>query len=617
VTPLQHAKQRAALAARVRREFRTAWARVEKHAIRASWTAEIPRLLALLTTAQQVAAASADAYVAGAVGLEAQQEVVLGAFSHIASDGRPLESLLLRPSILALQAIQFGHPLDRSLAAGQLSAELIGHTQTADAGRTADLVAVTANRAATGYVRLLVGRTCARCMLLAGRRYSWKADFKRHPRCFPAGVVSSGPGLEAAARRWYQGELVVITTASGEQLPATGNHPVLTDRGWLPINLLQEGDHVVRCARGNGATAVTVPNKDHVPTPVEDLWGARGVRSLVRMPTAAQDFHGDGGHGDVDVVFTDRLLMGGLETSSAEPLSHEGFSARAELAGALDTERAPLEVLERTYRSSSGVVGGSRLPRSSLGGHLRRSSEASRGAVSDLDALLEQVLLDGGPSGAVLLGQLEQAIPLEVPLADLFDGERRSSRPRWDAPDGARSAENATAYSSRGLDLLGRLAGQVELDRVVNVRRTEWSGHVYSLTSSEGWHSANSLIVSNCDCTVVPTNELHPGSVVSPEQAFREMLPSEQDKVFGKAGAASIRAGADIGQVVNARRGMESAAVFGRNAQITTEGTTRRRRFGAKLSTRRPRLMPEQIIAEAKGDRDEAIRLLSLHGYIR
>lgn len=95
------------------------------------------------------------------------------------------------------------------------------------------------------------------------------------------------------------------------------------------------------------------------------------------------------------------------------------------------------------------------------------------------------------------------------------------------------------------------------------------------------------------------------------------MLPSEQDRVFGKAGAEAIRAGADIGQVVNARRGMSSAAVFGREVAVTNEGTTNRRRFGQKLSTRRPRLMPEQIIAEAKGDRAEAVRLLSLHGYIR
>jgi hypothetical protein len=121
-----------------------------------------------------------------------------------------------------------------------------------------------------------------------------------------------------------------------------------------------------------------------------------------------------------------------------------------------------------------------------------------------------------------------------------------------------------------------------------------------------------------CDCTVVPTGAGVPfREPISPKQAFEEMPRYEQDRAFGKAGAEAIRAGADIGQVVNARRGMSSAAVFGREVTVTSEGTTNRRRFGQKLSTRRPRLMPEQILAEAKGDRAEAVRLLSLHGYIR
>jgi hypothetical protein len=172
VNALSHARQRARLAARVQRDFSA-------------------KLLALLTLAQQVAAASADAYVADAVGRATTREVILGALSHIASDGRDLESLLLQPSVLALRAVRLGHPVERALAAGRLSAELIGHTQVADAGRVADLTAGVANPGATGYVRLVVGRTCARCLVLAGRRYSWKADFKRHPRCDCIAVPTS------------------------------------------------------------------------------------------------------------------------------------------------------------------------------------------------------------------------------------------------------------------------------------------------------------------------------------------------------------------------------------------------------------------------------------------
>jgi hypothetical protein len=56
-----------------------------------------------------------------------------------------------------------------------------------------------------------------------------------------------------------------------------------------------------------------------------------------------------------------------------------------------------------------------------------------------------------------------------------------------------------------------------------------------------------------------------------------------------------------MAKVVNARRGMHTA-----------DG----RLYTTEAAGRRPRLMPEQIFRDAR-DRDDAIRLLRLHGYIR
>lgn len=128
--------------------------------------------------------------------------------------------------------------------------------------------------------------------------------------------------------------------------------------------------------------------------------------------------------------------------------------------------------------------------------------------------------------------------------------------------------------------------------------------------------------------------------------------------MFTKAGAESIRLGADIGQVVNARRGaaglapagarltaaevqalrsgrsvgrLETRDVFGRQLFTTTEGTTTRGKAGVGLgakvdgvktgkgryrSARAPRLMPESVLQIAGNDRAEAIRLLKRFGYL-
>ncbi|GAA2829876.1 hypothetical protein GCM10010441_63000 [Kitasatospora paracochleata] len=134
-------------------------------------------------------------------------------------------------------------------------------TETADDGRSATGAAIASNRTTTGYVRVLNPPSCARCAVLAGARYRYNTGFLRHPNCFPAGVVASGPSALAATRRWHEGELVVLTTAGGQELPATGNHPVLTDRGWVPANLIQVGDHVVRSTLPEGVVPLVVPDE--------------------------------------------------------------------------------------------------------------------------------------------------------------------------------------------------------------------------------------------------------------------------------------------------------------------------------------------------------------------
>lgn len=167
------------------------------------------------------------------------------------------------------------------------------------------------------------------------------------------------------------------------------------------------------------------------------------------------------------------------------------------------------------------------------------------------------------------------------------------------------------------------------------------------------------------DCVHVATRlsaARREGLVDDPKKYFDALTPAEQDKAFTKAGAQAIRDGADIGQVVNARRGMSTAGrdqfgtrvgrmaaekAFGQGVFTTLEGTTTRGLAGQRLAaeagrltdagsgtvkrisrtgvvervvTRQqvqvPRLMPESIYELAK-DRADALRLLRRFGYIR
>ena len=165
-------------------EIARLWANVDRGNISASWRLLLSRALAALAAAQLAAASLADRYTDQALGdRDAAGRVLPQGFAGIASDGRPLITLLQQPAITALEQIKGGASPARALASGRFTLDMITRTQTADAGRVAVGTAIAARPQATGYVRLVVGKTCPRCLILAGRRYGWNAGFKRHPAC--------------------------------------------------------------------------------------------------------------------------------------------------------------------------------------------------------------------------------------------------------------------------------------------------------------------------------------------------------------------------------------------------------------------------------------------------
>jgi intein/homing endonuclease len=50
-----------------------------------------------------------------------------------------------------------------------------------------------------------------------------------HANCFPAGTEVSGIIPKTATRRHYQGNMIIIETASGLKLTVTPKHPILTN----------------------------------------------------------------------------------------------------------------------------------------------------------------------------------------------------------------------------------------------------------------------------------------------------------------------------------------------------------------------------------------------------
>lgn len=185
---LAHYRRQKMIAARVARDLARLWVSIDRSNIAHSWAALVPSATATVAGGQLLAAQDASSYTADVlaaqgVDVAAEGRLIPSAFAGVASDGRPLETLLYQPVISALTTIGQGASPARALAAGRLHLDLLARTQVADAGRVADGVALAATPQATGYVRLLSPPSCSRCVILAGKHYRWNAGFQRHPRC--------------------------------------------------------------------------------------------------------------------------------------------------------------------------------------------------------------------------------------------------------------------------------------------------------------------------------------------------------------------------------------------------------------------------------------------------
>lgn len=113
-----------------------------------------------------------------------------------------------------------------------------------------------------------------------------------------------------------------------------------------------------------------------------------------------------------------------------------------------------------------------------------------------------------------------------------------------------------------------------------------------------------------CDCRHIPTTEDLSGDLTTdPDAYFRSLSGAEQDRIFGKGGAEAIRQGADMNQVVNARRGMSTAQ---NGLRFTTSSTGRRGAYRGPGQ----RLMPESILEIAGNDRAYAQELFRRFGYL-
>lgn len=221
---------------------------------------------------------------------------------------------------------------------------------------------------------------------------------------------------------------------------------------------------------------------------------------------------------------------------------------------------------------------------------------------------LEMALIGGITHAKTLIGK---GVPPR--MATIAGGTRLAQTVQLQVADAGRVAASVGAMGDKALTRYTRMLVTPSCSRCVIL-----AGKISYMDQAFLRHP-------RCDCRNIPCNEDTAGDLTSdPGEYFGSISEAEQDRIFTKAGAQAIRDGADMNQVVNARRGMYTTK--GGNL-ATRAGSTRRgawgssqtvvnRRTGAReRPVKRHRMMPETIYG-LTDSRDEQIRLLKYYRFM-
>lgn len=330
-------------------------------------------------------------------------------------------------------------------------------------------------------------------------------------QCFVGSVVAFGPDVERVYRRFYEGEIVTIYMASGDELTGTPNHPVLTNQGWVALGSLYEGVHVFRC-RDDGRMRAVYPNVFDRPALFSEIVrAAHALHPMERVFGSEMDFHGDGRHGNIDVVATGRELWRTGVSERFEVGCNLALPSADVLPGLLTADGESLKERVGARLPPNGVMGRARECHPLLTGHALHAEDIGRRSVAERDAMLYQNRADGGPANVVGVSERHLGLASRVAGNDLGLGQAGSREICSDLAERNAPLDQIAFRSNRGHVQGHRQAHEsfaalIASDEIVHVERRVWNGHVHNLQTSAGWYFANGIIAHNCRCVRIDWN---------------------------------------------------------------------------------------------------------------
>ncbi len=332
-----------------------------------------------------------------------------------------------------------------------------------------------------------------------------------HPNCLPGSALVSAFGISAYAKRWFEGDLIVICTAAGNDLACTANHPILTDRGWVAASRIDVGSRVISASLAHRETLIS-PDAEHMPARIEDVAKAlrrSGKMPSVKVPVAAEDFHGDGKGSEVAIIGSDRLLRPCFDPSSREHGSEANFEGGGTKPSSFHSRSDLHLAFNRNGDTSDGGVGSFDLAPTLFGAHPFPFESLRIRLRADRNPGLDQAQTYPPPAQAIDGSNHRFGHTSDVGRDHGRDVGRFSRRAGWasgfNQPEVASIARQDVLIDPvLGRKLAETLFGEIFADEIVAIGRMPFAGHVFNLETESHIYLAQGVVTHNCRCAVSP-----------------------------------------------------------------------------------------------------------------
>lgn len=321
--------------------------------------------------------------------------------------------------------------------------------------------------------------------------------------CFPGDTsIQFADGVEISYRRFYDGELTEIVTGSGKTLRGTPNHPILTSKGWIAIGSLQEGDYVIEVS--DKEIEFTEMNVNCTPPTISDLFSSISVSGYSESTTGTvEQFHGDGGQSDVDIVHSARELPFRVDFRSGEGFNKLLLSKPSVFRSAVrhvDFVAKGCRNLCSRFFHRFGKFFSPFLP-FSVEPYQMGVADPSSVSADFFDAASHRSA--GHPES---FGQGQHTFTTTMEQGEFLSADAEVFFFSGNTGSEVESTSLVATPQPGGInpdflcDFLQALPFSTKLARVVKVSVGEFSGHVYNLQTTSDWYVAQGIIAHNCKC---------------------------------------------------------------------------------------------------------------------